>query len=38
MNEAHLILNLQYKYFGTFANHKYEEFSYPQNRKCATPF
>ena len=38
LNEEHFAFRLHYKHFGTFANSKYEELSYPQIRKCTTPF
>ena len=37
LNEEHLTFGLQYKHSGTFANRKYEELSYPKNRKMCDP-
>ena len=36
-NEEHFIFHLQYKHSGTFANHKYEELSYPKKFKNVRP-
>ena len=37
MNEEHFTFHLQHKHSGTFANHKYEELSYPKNLKMCDP-
>ena len=37
LNEEHFDFHLQYKHSGTFANHKYEELSYPKNQKMCDP-
>ena len=37
LNEEHFTFHLLYKDSGTFAKRKYEDFSYPKIRKCATP-
>ena len=36
-NEEHFTFHLQHKYPGTFANHKYEQLSYPKNPKMCGP-
>ena len=38
LNEEHFTFHSQYKHSGMFANHKYEELSYPKNKKCAITF
>ena len=35
--EEHFTFHPQYKHSGTFANRKYEEFSYPKNQKMCDP-
>ena len=35
LNEEHFTFHLQYKYYGTFANRKYEELSYLKNPKIS---
>ena len=37
LNEEHFTFHPQYKHSGTFANRKYEEFSYPKNQKMCDP-
>ena len=37
LNEKHFTFHLQYKHSGTFANRKYEELSYPKNKKMCDP-
>ena len=37
LNNEHFTFHLQYKHFGTFANCKYEELSYPTNQKICDP-
>ena len=37
LNEEHLTFHLQDKYPDTFANRKYEQFSYPKNPKICDP-
>ena len=37
LNKEHFTFHLQYKYSGTFANNKYEEMSYPKNKKNVRP-
>ena len=37
MNEEHFTIYLQHKHSGMFANHKYEELSYPKNLKMCNP-
>ena len=37
LNEEHFAFHLHYKHFGTFANRKCEDVSYPQNRKMCDP-
>ena len=37
LNEEHFTLHLQYKHFGTFANRKYEEQSYPKKSENVRP-
>ena len=36
-DEEHFTFHLQYKHTGTFANHKYEDLSYPQNSENVRP-
>ena len=38
LNKEHFTFHPQYKHSGTFANRKYEELSYPKNKKCAITF
>ena len=35
LNEEHFTFHLQYKHSGMFANHEYEELSYPKNSENA---
>ena len=35
LNEEHFTFHLQYKHSGTFANHEYEELSYPKHSENA---
>ena len=37
LNEEHLTFHLQCKHFGTFANRKYEELSYPKKSENFRP-
>ena len=37
LNEEHFAFHLHYKHFGTFANRKCEDVSYPQNPKMCDP-
>ena len=37
LNEEHFTFQPQKKHFGTFANRKYEELSYPKNPKMCDP-
>ena len=37
MNEEQFTFHLQYKHSGMFADHKYEELSYPKNLKICNP-